>query len=418
MRDFIEAGNILRTTLYDPRFEHDACGVGAVATLRGGPSHAVVTRALTVLENLHHRGATLGDDATGDGAGILLQIPHAIFADWLRRRRANRYAHPGDYAVAVCYLPYTAAAESGSVIEQAVRAEGLPVIGWREIPTDQSILGYEARASMPALAQLIVGRPTTRDADDFERACYRARKAAERALVEAELRGYLASFSGRTIVYKGMLTGHQLGRFFLDLHDQRCASQVAVTHTRFSTNTFPSWERAQPFRLLCHNGEINTLQRQRQLGQSPRGRSAGNPPAGHRRAGQRFRDARQHAGPPGPRRARPAPRHRHARARGLGGQHRPAAGSARLLRVPRDPDRALGWPGGALLHRRPHPRRGPRPQRPAPAALQRERRRPAGDRERGRGRWSRTQRDRRAWPARPRRDAGHRYPRRNPLAQP
>lgn len=260
MRDLIEASSILRTTLYDARFEHDACGVGGVAALRGAASRAVVTQALTVLENLHHRGATLGDDTTGDGAGILLQIPHAIFADWLHRRRADRYAQPGDYAVAVCFLPYTTSAESGSVIEQAVRAAGLPTIGWREIPTDQAILGYEARATMPALAQLIVGRPAALDAAEFERACYRARKAAESALVEAELRGYLASFSSRTIVYKGMLTGRQLGRFFLDLHDHRCASQVAVTHTRFSTNTFPSWERAQPFRLLCHNGEINTLQ--------------------------------------------------------------------------------------------------------------------------------------------------------------
>lgn len=260
MRDLIEVGNILRTTLYDPRFEHDACGVGAIAALQGSASHDVIAQAITLLENLHHRGATLGDDATGDGAGILTQIPYAIFADWLHERRASEYAQPGQYAVAVCFLPYTAAAESASVIEQAVREAGLPVVGWREIPNDQSVLGDEARATMPALAQLVVGRPTALPDAAFERACYLARKAAERALLEAELRGYIASFSSRTIVYKGLLTGRQLGRFFLDLRDPRYCTQVAVTHTRFSTNTFPSWERAQPFRLLCHNGEINTLQ--------------------------------------------------------------------------------------------------------------------------------------------------------------
>ncbi|HYN89474.1 MAG TPA: hypothetical protein VER55_13140, partial [Ardenticatenaceae bacterium] len=259
MRDLIEAGNILRTTLYDARFEQDAWGNRVVATLRGGASHAVVSRALTILENLHHRGATLGDDATGDGAGVLTQIPHLIFSEWIERR-ADRQVRPGDYAVAVCFLPYTTIAESMSVVEQAVEAAGLPIIGWREIPNDQSVLGYEARASMPALAQLVVSRPDGMDSNSFERACYLARKRVERALEEAELRGYVASFSSRTIVYKGMLGGRQLRRFFLDLTDPRFTSQVAVTHTRFSTNTFPSWERAQPFRLLCHNGEINTLQ--------------------------------------------------------------------------------------------------------------------------------------------------------------
>jgi glutamate synthase (ferredoxin) len=242
--------------------ERDACGVAALADFRAGGSHALLERALATLINLSHRSATIRDEfggETGDGAGILTEVPYALFAPWLAERGWQGEA--GDYAVASLFLPRDMAAESQSIIEETLATVSIPVIGWREVPIDESIPGKRAQESQPLLAHLFVARPAgCPRGEAWERLCYIARKAAERRLAMIGYRGYFASFSPRTIVYKGMVTPAQLPRFYFDLTDPRYSTRVALTHARFSTNTTPTWERAQPYRRLCHNGEINTLQ--------------------------------------------------------------------------------------------------------------------------------------------------------------
>ncbi|HEX8684643.1 MAG TPA: glutamate synthase large subunit, partial [Ardenticatenaceae bacterium] len=249
--------------LYDPnQVERDACGVAALGDLRQRRSHALLERALLTLANLSHRGASVKDEfggETGDGCGILAEIPHGVFAPWLAER--GQEVEAGDYAVATLFLPRQMAAEAQSIIEECLCSMGIPVVGWREVPVDERVPGKRARDSQPLLAHLFVLRPQVcPPGHAWERLVYMARKACERALEVAGFPGYFASFSSRTIVYKGMLTPAQLPQFYLDLRDPRYTTRVAVTHTRFSTNTTPTWERAQPFRRLCHNGEINTLQ--------------------------------------------------------------------------------------------------------------------------------------------------------------
>ncbi len=242
--------------------ERDACGVAALADFRSGGSHALLERALTTLINLSHRSATIRDEfggETGDGSGILTEVPHALFAPWLAERGRNGAA--GEYAVASLFLPRDMAAETQSIIEETLGSLSIPVIGWREVPVDDHIPGKRAQETQPLLAQLFVARPGDCPAGAaWEQLCYFARKAAERRLALIGYRGYFASFSACTIVYKGMLTPSQLPRFYFDLTDPRYRTRIALTHTRFSTNTTPTWERAQPYRRLCHNGEINTLQ--------------------------------------------------------------------------------------------------------------------------------------------------------------
>ncbi|MFI1967662.1 glutamate synthase large subunit [Streptomyces cinnamoneus] len=239
--------------MYDPRNEHDACGVGFVATLTGEASHALVEQALTVLRNMEHRGATGSDPDSGDGAGILMQVPDAFL------RESVDFALPeaGAYAVGIGFLPADdrEAAAAVSQIETIAAEEGLAVLGWREVPVAPELLGAGARATMPAFRQLFVA-----DADGevsglaLDRKAFVLRKRAER---EADT--YFPSLSGRTIVYKGMLTTGQLEPFFPDLSDRRCATAIALVHSRFSTNTFPSWPLAHPYRFVAHNGEINTV---------------------------------------------------------------------------------------------------------------------------------------------------------------
>ncbi|MDQ7028744.1 MAG: glutamate synthase large subunit [Ardenticatenia bacterium] len=251
--------HIVAQTLYDSRFEHDACGIAILAQTTGTASHELVERALRALVNMTHRGAVAADGITGDGAGMLLQLPLDVLVPFLRAH--GHEATPGTVAVAQCFLPPTAVKEAQAIIRAAAERQGLVALGWREVPIDESVLGEAARRSRPAIWQLIVVRPSGMGTRAFERACYRARKAAERALQKAALEdAYIASFSSRTVVYKGMVQPAHLDRFYLDLQDPACRSAVAVVHTRFSTNTFPSWARAQPFRMVCHNGEINTLQ--------------------------------------------------------------------------------------------------------------------------------------------------------------
>ncbi|MEW2220339.1 glutamate synthase large subunit [Streptomyces sp. NPDC006990] len=246
--------------MYDPRYEHDACGVGFVATLTGEPSHELVEQALTVLRNLEHRGATGSDPDTGDGAGILLQIPDAFL------RESVPFALPeqGSYAVGIAFLPGEeeggeAQATSAAVaqIETLAAEEGLTVLGWREVPVAPELLGPGARATMPTFRQLFVagGAQSGVEGVALDRLAFVLRKRAER-----EAGVYFPSLSSRTLVYKGMLTTGQLEPFFPDLSDRRFATAIALVHSRFSTNTFPSWPLAHPYRFVAHNGEINTVQ--------------------------------------------------------------------------------------------------------------------------------------------------------------
>ncbi|MFB7516100.1 glutamate synthase large subunit [Streptomyces sp. NPDC056144] len=237
--------------MYDPRNEHDACGVGFVATLTGVASHALVEQALTVLRNLEHRGATGSEPDSGDGAGILLQVPDAF----LREVAGFELPEAGAYAVGIAFLPEDGTDETVSRIETIAAEEGLTVLGWREVPVAPELLGASARATMPVFRQLFV-----KDADGtaegivLDRKAFILRKRAER-----EAATYFPSLSARTVVYKGMLTTGQLEPFFPDLSDRRFASAVSLVHSRFSTNTFPSWPLAHPYRFVAHNGEINTV---------------------------------------------------------------------------------------------------------------------------------------------------------------
>nr|MDQ6935733.1 glutamate synthase subunit alpha [Actinomycetota bacterium] len=239
--------------LYDPRHEHDACGVAFVATLTGVPSHQIVSQALSALRNLDHRGAAGAEPNSGDGAGILLQIPDAFF------RAVVDFELPAfrAYAVGTAFIPGDdeQVAKIRRRIEEIAAEEGLAVLGWREVPTDCSGLGKTALACMPSIGQLFVASKGTRIMGmGLERLGYCLRKRAER---ETEV--YFPSLSGRTIIYKGMLTTDQLDQVFPDLVDERMQSSIAVVHSRFSTNTFPSWPLSHPFRFVAHNGEINTV---------------------------------------------------------------------------------------------------------------------------------------------------------------
>ncbi|WP_030909246.1 glutamate synthase large subunit [Streptomyces sp. NRRL F-5126] len=236
--------------MYDPRDEHDACGVGFVATLTGDASHALVQQALTVLRNLEHRGATGSEPDSGDGAGILLQVPDAFF------REAAGFALPaaGEYAVGTAFLPAEEVDEGVSAIEAIAAEEGLTVLGWREVPVKPRILGLTARATVPIFRQLFVTDHRS-SGIALDRKAFVLRKRAER-----EAGVYFPSLSSRTVVYKGMLTTEQLEPFFTDLSDPSFATAIALVHSRFSTNTFPSWPLAHPYRFVAHNGEINTVQ--------------------------------------------------------------------------------------------------------------------------------------------------------------
>ncbi len=242
--------------LYDPRFEHDACGVALVARLDNRPEHEVVELGLQAVENLAHRGATGADPRTGDGAGMLLQMPDAFFRGVLD----FELPEAGRYGVAVCFLPTDDArrAKLEALLELNARVEGQCVLGWRDLPVDTAHVGETAGATRPVMRQLFVeaGPGFASDQDAFERKLYVIRRICELA-AGPDL--YIASFSSRTIVYKGMLVPDQVRGFFPDLVDERMASAMALVHSRFSTNTFPSWPLAHPYRVICHNGEINTL---------------------------------------------------------------------------------------------------------------------------------------------------------------
>ena len=242
--------------LYDPAYEHDACGVAFVARLSGEPSHETVQRAITALENLEHRGAAGADPNTGDGAGILMQLPD----EFLRGVLGAELPPAGQYGVAVCFLPQEEERrhELERLLADTVEAEGQRVVTWRDIPVEKDYVGITANWFAPYIKQLVVAASDdlAADQDAFERKLYVIRRVAELAAGPDLV---IPSFSSRTIVYKGMLTAPQLLGYYPDLQDERTKAALALVHSRFSTNTFPSWELAHPYRMIAHNGEINTL---------------------------------------------------------------------------------------------------------------------------------------------------------------
>src|SRR4030081_935522 len=251
--------------LYDPALEKDSCGVGFIANIKGRKSHQIVSDALNILCNLEHRGAVGADPRAGDGAGILVQIPHAFFL----RKAAEigfQLPKPGDYAVGALFMPKETAWRKviTSIIADQIKAEQLTLLGWRDVPTDNSTLGETVKPTEPANMQVFIGRGAhIKSEDEFERRLYILRKSISQAIYLRRDRGlagyYPVSMSCRTVVYKGMFLADQLGKYYPDLHEADFESALALVHQRFSTNTFPTWSLAHPYRMIAHNGEINTL---------------------------------------------------------------------------------------------------------------------------------------------------------------
>jgi glutamate synthase (ferredoxin) len=258
-------GRPAKQGLYDPWFEHDACGVGFVADLHGRKSHQILKDALQVLTNLDHRGAAGSEPNTGDGAGVLLQLPHKFFQEVTKKARITLPA-PGQYGAGIIFLPRnpTVRRKIEQAFERIVQSEGQVFLGWRTVPTDNSTLGETAKSCEPFMRQAFIGRnPALADDRAFERKLYIIRKRGYSEIRTSTLGGaeswYVASLSCQTIVYKGMLLTDQLGKYFPDLQNPAMETAIGLVHSRFSTNTFPSWDRAHPYRYVAHNGEINTL---------------------------------------------------------------------------------------------------------------------------------------------------------------
>ncbi len=250
--------------LYHPSNEHDACGMGFVASIRGERTHAIIEQGIEVLINLTHRGACGCDAETGDGAGLLIQIPHKFFA---RECAALGFTLPasGEYGAGMVFFPVEKLPrlQCEGIFEKIVKEEGLTVLGWRDTPCDGDAIGRVARASQPYIQQIFVGRPAGMDEDAFERKLYVVRKRVEAQIDASDIDDkhffYIPSLSSRTIVYKGLLLAPQIAKFYGELSDPDAVSAICLVHQRFSTNTFPSWRLAHPFRFVAHNGEINTL---------------------------------------------------------------------------------------------------------------------------------------------------------------
>ncbi len=252
--------------LYQPSFEHDACGVGFVAHIKGRKSHDIITNGLLILENLDHRGAVGADPLMGDGAGILIQIPDQLYREDMAARGVE-LPPPGEYGVGMIFLPRESASRLAceQEIERAVRAEGQVVLGWRDVPVDAEMpMSPTVRAKEPLIRQVFIGRgPDVMVTDALERKLYVIRKTASHAIQKLNLRHgkeyFVPSMSARTVVYKGLLLADQVGKYYKDLQDPRAVSALALVHQRFSTNTFPEWPLAHPYRMVAHNGEINTV---------------------------------------------------------------------------------------------------------------------------------------------------------------
>ena len=263
-RNDIQIGLPPAQGLYDPRNEHDACGIGFVVNIKGHASHDIITKGIQILINLTHRGACGCDPETGDGAGVLIQIPHLFFEKECRKIGFT-LPGPGEYGIGMCFLPVelTARLKAEGIIERVTREEGLEPLGWRDTPIYSDAIGRVARASQPYIEQVFIKRPTGMDEDTFERKLYLVRKRTENEMLASDIREkdffYIPSLSCRTIIYKGLLLAPQIDQFYKDLADPDTISSICMVHQRFSTNTFPTWQLAHPFRYLCHNGEINTV---------------------------------------------------------------------------------------------------------------------------------------------------------------
>ena len=252
--------------LYAKAYEHDSCGVGFVANIRGQRSHTLVEQALLILRNLDHRGAVGADPLFGDGAGILLQIPDAFYRAELLAQGVE-LPPPGEYGVGMIFLPRESASRLAceQELERTVRAEGQVVLGWRDVPVDRDMpMSPLVRVREPVIRQIFIGRGAdVMVPDALERKLYVIRKAASHKIQALQLQHgkeyYVVSMSTRTIVYKGLLLADQVGQYYRDLADERVVTAIALVHQRFSTNTFPSWELVHPYRLVAHNGEINTV---------------------------------------------------------------------------------------------------------------------------------------------------------------
>ena len=243
--------------LYDPHFEHDACGIGAVVDLKGRCSYGIVDDALKIVEKLEHRAGKDASGETGDGVGLMLQIPHKLMVR-VAAAEGITLGGPRDYGVGMFFFPTDPLkrAQAQKMLEIIVAKEGMEFLGWRQVPTHPEVLGQRARDCMPSIFQCFVSRPADCPQGlDFDRKLYVARRVFEQSNVNT----YIPSFSSRTIVYKGMFLVGQLRKFYADLTDPDCESALALVHSRFSTNTNPSWERAHPNRYILHNGEINTI---------------------------------------------------------------------------------------------------------------------------------------------------------------
>ena len=248
-----------QTTLWDPSFESDACGMGFVAQLDGKASHTLIDYALTMLTRMNHRGGTGAEPDTGDGAGMLLALPDEFFQE---KAKEAGYELPkkGDYAVAQLFLPQETEAKDSllEAVKAEIKSAGFHVLMTRDVPFNYDNCGPAAQEIMPSFVQVFVKKPAdTKAGRDFEDKLFRLRRQLEKSFSADEF--FICSLSSKTIVYKGMLHAFQVGLFYPDLQDEHFKSHIALTHSRFSTNTFPSWDRAQPFRFLAHNGEINTL---------------------------------------------------------------------------------------------------------------------------------------------------------------
>ncbi len=250
--------------LYDPRNEHDACGIGFVVNIQGEQSHEIILKGLQILINLAHRRACGCDSETGDGAGILIQIPHKFFA---RECADLGFTLPpvGEYGVGMVFLPVEPSHRllAEGILERIAREEGLTVLGWRDTPVNVDAIGRVARASQPYIEQIFIRGASGMTQDELERKLYVVRKRAESEIAASNLPDknffYIPSLSSRTIIYKGLLLAPQIAEFYNELTDPDAVSALCLVHQRFSTNTFPSWQLAHPYRYLCHNGEINTV---------------------------------------------------------------------------------------------------------------------------------------------------------------
>ncbi len=248
--------------LYLSEFEHDNCGAGFICSLNGERTNNIIGKALNILSCLEHRGAVSSDGRTGDGAGILIEIPHSFFA----KKCDFSLPKPNDYAVGMVFLPKNVNQSNHciKVFENEINRQNLKILGWRNVPVDSKVVGSIASKSQPEIKQVFI---TTKDKETdeaiFNLKLFKARKIAENLIYSSELSEkeyfYFSSLSTKTIIYKGLLVPEDIERFYIDLKDSLLVTKLALVHQRFSTNTFPTWDLAQPFRYMCHNGEINTF---------------------------------------------------------------------------------------------------------------------------------------------------------------